>query len=192
MLLSKKERQRYLAALGLYRGDIDGIEGPLTRAAYKALQDKYFVRKIDKDGIYGPNTDKLLRNAYVVQLHCDNFTLTEFKCDCGGKYCTGYPEVLSEQLLINAQKVRDKFGPTIITSGMRCKPYNNSLVGSSSTSRHLKAKALDVAIVPLTNTLGNRRVVMNFIRGLRGHNYTYCDENGSAPNMGNAIHFDVK
>lgn len=192
MLLTKKERQRRLAALGLYRGDIDGIEGPLTRAAYKALQDKYFVRKIDRDGIYGPNTDKLLRNAYLVKLHCDNFVLTEFKCDCNGKYCTGYPEVLNKQLLINAQKVRDKYGPMIITSGMRCKPYNNSLAGSSSTSRHMKAKALDFAIVPLTNTLGNRKMIMSYIRTLRNHNYTYCDENGSAPNMGNAIHFDVK
>lgn len=191
MLLTKKERQKRLAALGFYRGDIDGIEGPLTRAAYKALQDKYFTRKSDRDGIYGPNTEKLLKNAYLVKLHCDNFTLTEFKCDCGGKHCTGYPEVLNEQLLINLQKIRNKYGPTIVTSGLRCKAYNNSLSGSSSTSRHLSGKAIDFAILPMTNDYSSRVAIMIYIKSLTKHNYTYHND-GNYPNMGNAIHFDVK
>lgn len=191
MLLTKRTRQKYLAALGLYTGAIDGIEGRLTKAAYLKLQQKYFIRKADIDGIYGKNTDLLLRNAYKVHCYCKNFKLEEFKCECGGKYCTGYPAELSTQLLINVQAIRDKYGATTITSGMRCKPYNDSLVGSSKTSKHLKAKALDI-VNDFTQTLSNRRKQMAFIKSLKGHNYTYCNENGSAPNMGNAIHFDVK
>lgn len=52
-MLSIKERQTYLKKYGFYTGKIDGIEGPLTKKAYLALQKKYFVRKMDIDGIYG-------------------------------------------------------------------------------------------------------------------------------------------
>lgn len=190
MLLTVKQRQTRLKALGYYTGKVDGKNGPLTKKAVKAIQDDYFVRKSDRDGIYGNNTDILLRNAYAVKLHCENFELSEFKCECGGKYCTGYPVRLNEQLLKNIQSIRKKYGPTTITSGMRCKPYNNSLVGSSTTSRHMKGKAIDF-VNSSTNDYSNRVRVMSYIRKLPKHNYTYCND-GSIPNMGNAIHFDVK
>ena len=191
MLLTKKTRQKYLKELGFYTGKIDGKEGNLTRAAYAKLQNKYFVRTRDKDGIYGSNTDTLLRNAYKVHLYCKNFQLEEFKCAWGGRYCTTYPKVLSTQLLKNLQAIRNTYGATTITSGMRCKPYNNSLVGSSSTSKHMSGKALDI-VNAHTQTESNRRKVMTYIKKLKGHNYTYCNLDGSNPNMGNAVHFDVK
>lgn len=191
MLLTKKTRQRYLKELGLYSGKIDGKEGKLTKAAYLKLQQMYFIRKSDIDGIYGKNTDILLRNAYKVSIYCKNFTLEEFKCECGGKYCTTYPKTLSTQLLKNLQSIRNKYGATTITSGMRCKAYNNSLVGSSSTSRHMSGKALDI-VNAHTQTESNRKKVMSYIKGLKGHNYTYCNIGGNNPNMGNAVHFDVK
>ena len=62
-MLNVKTRQTYLKSLGFYKGVIDGIEGVLTKQAYKNLQKTYFVRKSDIDGIYGNNTDKLLQNA---------------------------------------------------------------------------------------------------------------------------------
>lgn len=191
MLLTKKTRQTYLAALGFYKGKIDGKEGALTKAAYRALQNKYYTRAKDKDGVYGKNTDILLRNAYKVYCYCSNFKLEEFKCECGGKYCTGYPVELNTQLLKNLQTIRNTYGATTITSGLRCKLYNSSLKGSSSTSRHMSGKAIDF-VNAHTQTLSNRKKVMSFIKKLTKHNYTYCNDNGSAPNMGNAIHFDVK
>ena len=191
MLLTVKQRQTRLKALGLYDGKIDGKNGNKTKAAVAKLQNKYFTRAKDKDGIYGNDTDILLRNAYAVKLHCKNFKLTEFKCECGGRYCTGYPVRLNTQLLKNLQSIRGKYGPTTITSGMRCKPYNNSLVGSSSTSRHMKGKAIDF-VNDDTQTTESRRKVMSYIKKLPKHNYTYCNEYGNIPNMGNAIHFDVK
>lgn len=190
-MLTVKTRQKYLKALGFYTGKIDGIEGPLTRKAYKALQDKFFTRSKDKDGVYGKNTDILLVNAYRVKIYAKNFDLSEFKCECGGRYCTGYPVKLNTQLLKNLQKIRTKYGATTITSGLRCEPYNDSLVGSSSTSRHMKGKALDIYNAK-TRTESGRKEVMAYVKKLIGHNYTYCNIGGSYPNMGNAVHFDVK
>ena len=192
MLLSKKTRQKYLKELGFYTGEIDGIIGVKSKAAYKALQDKYFTRAKDRDGLYGKNTDILLRNAYNVHLYCKNFELDEFKCECGGKYCTSYPAVLKPQLLINVQAIRDEDKqPITITSGMRCKPYNNSLTGSSPTSGHMKAKALDIRFSHTKSETG-RKKVMAFFKKLKGYYYTYCNLGGSHPHMGEAIHIEVK
>ena len=190
-MLTVKERQTYLTNLGYYKGLIDGKECKDTKAAYKALQEDYFTRDKDKDGLYGPNTDILLVNAYFVKNYTKNFKLTEFKCNCKGKYCTGYPVKLDSQLLKNLQKVRIKYGPTTITSGMRCKKYNNSIAGSSSTSKHMNGKALDIYNAK-TTTLSGRRSVMDYWKSLPKYNYTYCNENGNYPNMGNAVHVDVK
>lgn len=191
MLLSVRTRQKYLKMLGIYDGKIDGKEGRSTKAAYKALQNKYFTRSKDKDGVYGINTDILLRNAYRVETYTRNFNLEEFKCECGGRYCTGYPVRINMQLLKNVQALRTKFGPMTITSGLRCKGYNNSLVGSSSTSAHMTGKAVDFANEK-TNTLSGRRTVMYYWKKLTGAGYTYCNENGNYPNMGNAVHVQVK
>jgi hypothetical protein len=176
--------------LGFYDGKVDGIVGDKTKAAYKDLQDKYFTRKDDKDGKYGKNTDKLLQNAYRVSLYCKNFKLEEFKCQCGGKYCTGYPEILDTQLLLNLQSVRDQFGSTVITSGLRCSKHN-SKVGGSSTSRHKSGKAVDIKGA-YTKTESKRKSVMEHWMSLPQSRYTYCNIGGNYPNMGNAVHGDVK
>ena len=42
-LLTVKDRQRCLKALGLYDGAIDGLEGRMTSRAYADLQAKYFI-----------------------------------------------------------------------------------------------------------------------------------------------------
>lgn len=188
-MLSKTQQQTYLKFLGYYKGEIDGIEGPLHKAAILKLQKDHFTREEDIDGLYGPDTDILLINAYRVKKYTKNFTLKEFKCDCGG-LCTGYPEILNIQLLKNTQSVRTKFGSTTITSGLRCKKYNARLVGSSPTSRHLKGKALDIYLFK-TRTLAGRKEVMTYWKKLPKYNYTYCNVNGSHPNMGNAVHVDV-
>lgn len=190
MLLSKKNRQSYLKYLGYYKGTVDGIEGQMTREAYAELQNDYFVRKEDRDGKYGKNTDKLLRSAYNVALFCKNFRLEEFKCQCGGKYCTGYPEVLEPQLLENLQRVRDQFGSTVISSGLRCSKHN-SKVGGSLTSRHKSGKAVDIKGA-YTKTESGRQTVMKFWKTLPGQRYTYCNIGGSNPGMGSSVHGDVK
>lgn len=190
MLLSKKTRQKYLKELGYYKGKIDGKIGSLTKDAYKALQKDYFTRKSDIDGFYGKDTDILLRSAYNVHKYTKNFRLEEFRCKCDGK-CTGYPVVLNAQLLKNLQALRDKYGSINITSGLRCKKHNSSLTGSSKTSRHLSGKAADFKCAT-SKTLAGRKSIMSYWKKLKGSRYTYCNISGSHPNMGTAVHCDVK
>lgn len=189
-MLSIKKRQTYLKALGYYKGEIDGKAGPLTKAAYKALQDDYFTRAADRDGIYGKDTEKLLLNAYYVKTYTKNFRVEEFKCKCGGKHCTGYPVVLDIQFLKNLQSLRNEYGSINISSGMRCEKHNVA-VGGSSGSRHKKGKAADIYNAT-TKTLAGRKRVMSSWKKLPKQRYTYCNENGNYPNMGSCVHVDVK
>ena len=188
-MLDIKTRQTYLKSLGFYKGKIDGIEGPQTTAAYLALQEKYFTRKRDLDGKYGPNTEILLINACRVMAQTKNFKLEEFKCQCKGN-CTGYPHLLDVQLLKNLQSIRDKYGPTTITSGLRCVVHNSS-VGGSSTSRHKYGQAADIKNA-MSASLKGRKKIMAYFKTLPGYRYTYCNANGNHPNMGTAVHIDVK
>lgn len=189
-MLAIKTRQSYLKALGFYKGAVDGKAGAKTKAAYKALQQRYFDRKSDIDGIYGNNTDILLINAYRVHIYCKSFKLDEFKCQCGGKYCTGYPVVLDSQLLCNVQAIRNKYGSTAITSGLRCSKHN-AAVGGASGSRHKTGKAADIKNSK-TATESGRKTVMNYYKTLPKYRYTYCNIGGNYPNMGNSVHVDVK
>lgn len=198
-MLTVKERQTYLKYLGYYKGVINGKETAELKAAYRALQEDYFTREKDIDGLYGPDTDRLLVDVYRVKKYTKNFDFksdTKMKCSCGGKYCTGFPGYLDINLLKDIQKVRDKYGPTTITSGMRCKKYNDSIPGSSKTSRHMPnasgvCKAFDFHVAK-NNTEAGRRVVVSYWMTLYKANYSYCNRNGSHPNMGNSVHGDVK
>ncbi len=198
-MLSIKKRQEYLKYLGFYNDKIDGIVGVNTKNAYKKLQNKYFSRKSDKDGIYGINTERLLINAYNVKKYCKNFKLEEFKCECNGRYCTGYPTQLSTNLLKYIQGLRNKYGPITITSGIRCDKLN-SAVGGIRGSKHTKGKALDFYNARECQTLSRRKAVINYYIKNAFANYSYC--NGYArtklstsypksATMGSAIHIDV-
>ena len=76
-MLSVKTRQKYLKNLGFYKGKIDGIEGSITKKAYRNIQKKYFS-EIEQDGIYGKKTELLLRNAERVRIYCKHFVLLSF------------------------------------------------------------------------------------------------------------------
>lgn len=189
-LLTIKERQTYLKALGFYDGRIDGLEGVKTSRAYADLQAKHFTRPDDVDGKYGSNTDILLRSAY----NCRNskyFKLSEFKCKCGTKYCTGYPAEVNADLVNGLNKVRESSGGALtITSGLRCKKWN-TLQGGASGSRHMQGKAADITGTP-TNTAAKRRSVKSIWMAQKNARYTYCQEDSSKYKMGNSVHVDVK
>ena len=189
-MLDVKTRQAYLKTLGFYNGAVDGIAGKKTRAAYLALQQRYFTRAADIDGKYGNNTDILLRNAYNVAKHTKHFSLDEFRCKCKGEYCTGFPVLIDVQLLKNLQKLRDVYGATTITSGLRCKSYN-TIVGGASASRHMTGKAADITNQKSKSLLG-RQAIMKYWYNLSDARYTYCNVNGSYPNMGTSVHVDVR
>lgn len=197
-MLTIYQRQAHLKCLGLYKGKLDGIEGKLTKKAYKDLQNKYFTRKKDKDGIYGKDTDILLVNAYRVKYYTKNFKLEEFRCSCNNS-CTGYPEYLSVAFLKNAQKLRDKFGALTVTSGLRCSK-ENSAVGGIKGSKHTKGKAFDCYNRAYSSLAGRKKIVDYWIK-LSGTSYSYCNGYGrskwrrtypNVPTMVNAVHCDVK
>lgn len=189
-MLTITTRQTYLKALGFYSGAVDGVEGEKTRAAYRALQERYFTRAQDIDGLYGNNTDILLVNAYRVKVYCKDFRLEEFKCKCGGKYCSGYPAILNISLLKNLQILRDKYGATTIHSALRCYRHN-AASGGAANSRHKLGKALDIQNKQ-TTTESKRKALMAYFRQLANSRYTYCNIGGNYPNMGNSVHIDVK
>lgn len=200
-MLSIKERQEHLKYLGYYNGKIDKVEGAKTREAYKRLQSKYFTRKKDIDGLYGTNTERLLISAYRVKKHTKNFKLEEFKCECGGKWCTGYPDTLKVDLLKNLQKLRNKYGSLTITSGLRCVTYNSN-IGGIRGSKHTQGKATDWYTSYTTKSFTNRKKVIDwYIKNCSSVNYSYCDGYGrtkwrkeypSVSSMYKSIHVDVK
>jgi hypothetical protein len=203
MLLDIRTRQLYLSELGFYKGEVDGVEGKLTKAAYLKLQKKYFTKskrkKEDQDGLYGKDTDILLRNAYKCR-NLKHFKLSEFKCKCK-KDCTGYPVELNDFLLIYLQDVRKTFNKTMkITSGLRCKKYNSSLEGSSPTSRHLSGRAIDTKVSGYTSLSKRKDIIDHWIENYPKARRGYCDDYSrtkyskgytSHSNMGTSIHLDV-
>ena len=108
------------------------------------------------------------------------FRFTEFKCKCGKCNSSAY---LDPRLLTYLDEMRIYFGkPVVITSGIRCKRYNNRLPGSSKTSGHLKGKAADVYIKGV-----NRDEIHLWWKKNVPNGYSYY----GTPNMGNACHVEV-
>lgn len=186
-LLTVEKRKSYFKKLGL---------GEYNKTNIAKLQKKY-LREKDVHGVYGTDTDRLLRHVYNCSLF-PSFKPEEFKCECGGKYCTGYPSYMKQVELRNLQSIRNHYGkPMTITCGLRCKPYNNKLRGSIQNSKHLTGYAADFYMAGVTDTLANRKATIKYIKTLPNHNYTYgngINSNGvkvSAGYMGNALHTDT-
>ena len=187
-LLTVEERKTRFKFLGL---------GEYNEENIKKLQKKYLSAK-EVDGVYGTHTDNLLRHVYNVKKYTKNFSPEEFKCECGGRYCTGYPSYMKKVELENLQAIRTHWGkPITVTCGLRCSTYNSKLNGSITNSKHLTGYACDFYMPGVTDTLANRKASIKWIKKLPNHNYTYG--NGinsygysvSAPYMGNALHTDT-
>lgn len=188
-LLSLAERKAMFKELGL----------GYNKATIMAFQKKYMMRKSDYDGIYGTNTDNTLRTVYNVFKYTDNFKPEEFRCECGGRYCCGFPSYMKPHELMNIQAIRSHWNrPVIVTCGLRCKTYNKKLNGSITNSKHLTGQAIDFYQKGVTDTLANRKMAIKWIKKLPNHTYTYgnlINSNGvriRASYMGNALHTDTK
>jgi len=189
-ILSVNERKQYFKDLKL---------GEYNKTNIKAFQKKYMARKSDWDGVYGPNTDNTLRTVWNVWKYTKNFKPSEFKCECGGKYCCGYPDYMKPHQLVHLQTIRNHYGkPMTITCGLRCKPYNKKLNGSIANSKHLTGQATDFYMPGVTDTLAHRKAAVKYIKRLPFQTYTYGNGINSygaavrAPYMGNALHTDTK
>lgn len=153
-----KQKQHLLAYLGYYVGNIDGSWGTMSKTATKAFQKDF---GLTADGICGEKTEKALKHAVCYGMPAKAqeapqsgdfwdgikyWSREEFRCQCGGKYCNGYPAEPSQKLVKLADKVRGHFGkPGHRSSGLRCKTWN-AIQGGVSNSRHMSGKALDFRI----------------------------------------------
>ena len=189
-LLTTQKRKAYFQRLGL---------GEYNKENIKKLQKRYMERKSDVDGEYGKNTDNLLRTLWYVKKYAPNFTANEFKCECGGRYCSGFPTYMKPAELVHIQKIRDHWKRSmIVTCGMRCKGYNRSLNGSIQNSLHLRGFAVDFYMAGVTDSLAARKNAIKWIKKQPRHHYSYgngINSNGyyvSAPYMGNALHTDTQ
>ena len=167
------QQQCHLAALGFYklrRKDgfpaIDGISGPATRQAIYNFQLAHQKRPagspLRTDGIWGPETEKALRQVIGTgekpQLpeKKDQGKIPDFwkkypdvdreswRCQCGGRFCSGFPVEPSEGTVALLQKFHDHFGvPIRRHSGIRCPGYNRTIPGASPLSKHRLGMAYD-------------------------------------------------
>lgn len=188
-LLTVKHRKAIFQYLGY---------GEYNKESIKAFQKKYLLRKSDWDGIYGQNTDNALRTVYYTKRYCKNFKPEEFRCECGGKYCCGYPSYMKPAMLQHIQKIRDYYNePITVTCGLRDKTYNSKLGGSIQNSLHMQGLAVDFFQSGVTDPLAKRKKSIKYIKGLKNHHYTYGNginsygNSVSAPYMGNCLHTDV-
>lgn len=195
-----KQQQLLLAYLGYDPGTIDGVTGPKTKAAVKAFQQDFGGLTVD--GVAGTATQKALRHAVAYGIpekkqttddkdssatsgtgtFWDNikyFKRSEFKCQCGGKYCNGYPVEMQGKVVKAADKVRAHFGkPVTVSSGIRCTKHNAE-VGGVSNSRHLQGKAIDLNVSGFSAAM-----VLAYVQSLPEIRYSYAINS-------NYIHMDI-
>lgn len=107
-----------------------------------------------------------------------HFRSSEFACHCG----CGHPVKLDAKLLYRLELLRSHFGkPVVITSGVRCRKYNNTLPGSSEVSAHLFGNAADVFI----SGVPPAEIVKFWKKNKFGYAYY------GTPNMGKCAHVQV-
>lgn len=168
--MTVKQIQALLTYLGYNPGGVDGVTGVKTVAAVKVFQS---VAGLTVDGVAGAETQAALLTAVeqnqlysassaevTTEVTSDGdfwggikyFTREEFRCQCGGKYCNGYPAEPQEKLIRIAERMREDFGvPVTVSSGLRCAKHNAE-VGGVSNSRHLTGKAMDFCVKGKTAT----------------------------------------
>lgn len=167
--MTVKQTQCLLAYLGYYTGQIDGQWGGMSTAACRAFQADY---GLTPDGICGAMTQKMLIGAIAgtaakVERPAEAepedtgkaqtgtfwddiryFTREEFRCQCNGKYCNGFPVEPEEKMVRTVDEIRHRLGIPIgiVTSGgsgVRCSKHNAE-VGGVYNSEHLYGRAADL------------------------------------------------
>ena len=132
---------------------VDGIWGEQSELATKRMQEKL---GLEPDGVWGNQTDAAVRRALGMDTETTGtwwddiefFTQDEFRCQCGGKYCDGFPAEPQEEMVRACNEIRRRLGvPVQIVdaggSGVRCATHNAN-VGGVANSLHLTGNAADL------------------------------------------------
>lgn len=146
--------QSLLLYLGYPVGAPDGIAGSQTRQAVKLFQA---VEGLTADGDPGQETQTALLAAVAAGRmytpaktgtfwdDISYFRREEFRCQCKGQFCDGFPAEMAEETVRLADEIRRRAGvPLNVNSGVRCKQHNAD-VGGVWNSLHLTGQAIDLA-----------------------------------------------
>ena len=157
--MTTRQIQNLLDYLGYDPGPIDGANGPNTEDAVRAFQA---AEGLTADGDPGQETQTALLAAVAAgrmytPAKTENaktgtfwddiqyFRREEFRCQCGGKYCNGFPAEPVEETVRLADEIRRRAGvPLNVNSGVRCTRHNAD-VGGVWNSLHLTGQAIDLA-----------------------------------------------
>ena len=157
--MTTKQVQHLLAYLGYPVGAPDGITGSQTRQAVMLFQA---AEGLKADGDPGQETQAALLAAVAAgrmytPAKVENakagtfwddiqyFRRAEFRCQCGGKFCNGFPAEPVEETVRLADEIRRRAGvPLKVSSGVRCKQHNSDVDGVWN-SLHLTGQAVDLA-----------------------------------------------
>lgn len=163
--MTAKQKQLLLCCFDLLEPeDVDGIWGKQSEAATRKLQRDL---GITEDGVFGDGTrdavfdrlrtgepleddseDIVVPTTGTFWDEIEYFSREEFRCQCGGKYCNGFPVEPQEKMVRTVDEIRRRLGvPVSIVdaggSGVRC-PQHNANVGGVANSNHLYGKAADL------------------------------------------------
>ena len=158
--MTVRQKQLLLAWMGcLEPKDVDGIWGPQSAGATERMQK---ILGLHPDGVWGDQTDAAVREYIYSGTdipeeleqsgtfwdHIRYFTREEFRCQCGGKYCNGFPVEPEPELVRVCNEIRRRLDvPVTIVesggSGVRCAQHNANVKGAKN-SNHLYGKAADL------------------------------------------------
>lgn len=173
MYSSIKELQTLLNRAGA--NPVLKVDGKLGAKTTQEIKDYQKARGLKADGIVGELTwNHLMFEKYP------NFKRSEFECNCGHKYCNGFPVLIDENLVALMQRIRNHFGKSItITSAVRCKEWNRIQKGSP-TSQHLYGKACDFKVSGvLPSTVYSYCNSINLLGGVgKYRTFTHVDVRG--------------
>lgn len=195
--MTVKQKQIILAWFGyLQPTEADGIWGPQSEHATECLQEDL---ELVPDGVWGDQTDAAVREyiysgAELPDVtdnnvgtktgtfwdHIRYWSREELRCQCGGKYCDGFPAEPDQTLVELVDDIRHEAGaPGHRSSGLRCEIHNRN-EGGVWNSKHRYGKALDFFVEGLTG-----QQLLTIAKKDPRTNYAYIIGNGPY------IHVDV-
>lgn len=150
--MTVKQKQLLLCCFSLLPLEgVDGIWGSQSEEATRSLQRQL---ELPEDGKFGRETLKAAFDRMAEDTgetfweEIEFFCREEFRCQCGGKYCSGFPVEPEKALVRTVNEIRRRLGvPVSIVdaggSGVRCRQHNAD-VGGVANSLHLYGKAADL------------------------------------------------
>lgn len=160
---------RTMEAVGMYQ---KAMKLPMT-----GIVDKTTYASIREQAVPVPEPDTPETGTFWDEI--EFFTEAEFACQCGGRYCNGYPARMREEVVRICDAARRHFGrPGHIISGLRCQIHNAN-EGGVANSQHMYGEACDLQI----EGVGSDQLLA-FILAQPGVRYAYKIN-------GTNVHFDI-